>query len=141
MRAPSRCASEPAVARARAERVAALRFGRLAEAACRWRLRLAGWRILARDWRTPVGEIDIIARRGRMIAFVEVKARADIAAETAPPAPRQRRRIARAAHLFLQRRPDLAGLEVRFDVMLIAPGRRPRHVPGAWRADEGGAPV
>jgi putative endonuclease len=128
------------VARARAERVAALRFGRLAEAACRWRLRLAGWRILARDWRTPVGEIDIIARRGRMIAFVEVKARADIGAETAPPAPRQRRRIARAAELYLARDPRFDAVCARFDVMLVRPWPSwrflwPVHLPDAWRKE------
>lgn len=115
--------------------------GRRAERLAAWWLRAKGYRIVARGFRAPVGEIDLIARRGRVLALVEVKARADLDTAREALAPRQRRRIARAAHLFLQRRPDLAGLEVRFDVMLIAPGRRPRHVPGAWRADEGGAPV
>lgn len=120
------------------QRRRAVRFGRLAEAICRWRLRLFGWRILAADWRTPVGEIDIIARRGKLIAFVEVKARAGSADETAAPAPRQRRRITRAAELFLARDPAFGTLCGRFDVMLVQPWPNPRflwprHIPDAWR--------
>jgi len=138
MHARWRCAVATPRTDRRAARHSALRFGRTAEAACRWRLRLCGWQILARDWRTPVGEIDIIARRGPVIAFVEVKARADIDAETAPPAPRQRRRIVRAAELYLARNPRFGALCARFDVMLVRPWPSPRflwpvHHPDAWR--------
>lgn len=114
----------------------AQRRGRVGELLCRWHLRLFGWRIVARDWRCPVGEIDIIARRGGVLAVIEVKARGDVAAAAAAVLPRQRRRIARATSAFLLARPDLAGLTARFDVMLVAPLRPPRHLPDAWRIDE-----
>jgi putative endonuclease len=125
-------------ARSREARRRAQRFGRLAEACCRWRLRVLGWRILARDWRTPVGEIDIVARRGRVIAFVEVKGRAKPGAEVAAPTPRQRRRIARSAELYLARHPQFGALCGRFDVMLVEPWPSPRflwptHIRDAWR--------
>ncbi|MFZ1416563.1 MAG: YraN family protein [Defluviicoccus sp.] len=116
-------------------RRAAQRFGRLAELAARALLRLKGYRILAYDLRTPVGEIDIVARRGAVVAFVEVKSRARApGADSLSPA--QRRRIVRAAEAFLsrQRDPHLEG--VRFDLMLMAPWRWPRHIPNAWRADD-----
>lgn len=123
--------------RAAPARLKAFRYGLAAEAVCAWWLRLHGYRIVARRYRTPVGEIDLIARRGRILAFVEVKARADLG-ELAAPRPRQRRRIARAAEAFLQRQPWLAPLDPRFDVISIAPWRLPRHLPGAWRIDDVG---
>jgi len=109
--------------------------GRLAEWLCLWHLRLRGWRIVARGWRCPSGEIDILARRGKVLAIIEVKSRSGMTAAASAPAPRQRRRIARAAEAFLLARPDLAGLDLRFDLMLVAPLRLPRHWRGAWRAD------
>ena len=118
------------------ERQRAERRGRLAESLALWRLRLSGWRILARDWRSPVGEIDLVARRGRVLAVIEVKSRADAAAAAEALTRRQRRRIARAAEAFLLAHPDLAALDLRFDVMLVAPRRRPRHLPDAWRAED-----
>ncbi len=117
----------PAPRRRRAER-----FGRRAEALCVAALRLRGWRILARRFDAGVGEIDIVARRGRLIAIVEVKARRDGDARAAPDA-RQRRRIERAAAAFLARHPALAGLDLRFDLMLVRPWRLPRHIADAWR--------
>jgi putative endonuclease len=112
------------------------RRGRLAELLCRWHLRLRGWRIVASHWRCPSGEIDILARRGRVLAIIEVKARRDFATAAESVLPRQRRRIARAASAFLLTRPDLALLTLRFDVMLVAPPRPLRHLPGAWRSDD-----
>jgi putative endonuclease len=98
-------------------------------------LRLHGWRILARNWRCPAGEIDIVARRGRVLAVIEVKSRADLAAGITAVAPRQQRRVARAAEAFLATRPDLAALAVRFDVMVVASRQFPRRLPGAWIAE------
>jgi len=119
----------------RHERRLAWRFGRFGEAMCGWRLRLVGWRIIARDVRTAVGEIDLVCRRGRTLAFVEVKARrAAVDAEVLTP--RQRKRIVRAAEAFLAARPDLATLDLRFDLMLLSRHRLPRHLPGAFRADD-----
>jgi putative endonuclease len=120
-----------ALARQRAQRQ-----GRTAEWLCLWHLRLRGWRILARGWRCPAGEIDILARRGRVLAVIEVKSRGEFAAAASALAPRQRRRIARAAEAFVIQRPELAVLDLRFDLMLVAPRRLPRHWRGAWRADD-----
>ncbi len=105
----------------------------MAEAACALWLRLAGHRILARNYRTSVGEIDIVVRRGRVLMFVEVKARASLAAGAEALTPRQRRRIARAAEHFLSCHREFAGFDVRFDVMLVQPWRRPVHLRDAWR--------
>lgn len=119
----------------RQRRQQAERRGRTAELLCRWHLRLRGWRIVARGWRCPAGEIDILARRGNVLAVIEVKSRGDLATAAAAVAPRQRRRIARAAAAFVAIRPDLADMTLRFDVMLVAPLRPPRHLPDAWRHD------
>ncbi len=116
-------------ARRRAER-----FGRAAEALAAIILRLKGYTILARDLRTPVGEIDLIARRGGTLVFVEVKARRQTGEEVLTQ--RQRRRIVRAAEMFLARRPELAMLAVRFDVVLIGGRAWPRHLVAAFRADD-----
>ena len=118
-----------------ARRQRAQRQGRLAEWLCLWHLRLRGWHIIARGWRCPAGEIDIIARRGKVLAIIEVKSRSEVAVAATALAPRQRRRIARAAEALLMSRPDLAGLDVRFDLMLVASKRLPRHWRDAWRAD------
>jgi putative endonuclease len=112
------------------------RRGRLGEWLCLWHLRLRGWHIVARQWRCPAGEIDILARRGGVLAVVEVKSRGEFAAAAAALSSRQRRRIERAAQAFLKTRPDLGGLDLRFDLMWVAPFRPPRHSPGAWRADD-----
>ena len=126
MRAPARAARK-------AKKRRAWRFGRLAERLCAWHLRLRGYRIVATGFRTPVGEIDIVARRGRVLAMVEVKARGDLATAAEALGARQRARVARAAQAFLKARPDCAGLDVRLDAMLVAPWRLPVHLTGAWR--------
>jgi putative endonuclease len=108
------------------------RAGRRAETIAVWWLRLHGWSILARRARVRGGEIDIVARRGRIIAFVEVKARrTDFAADLALEPWRLRRVFAAAEHLFERwRRP---GDDMRVDAMLIVAGRWPRHVVNLWR--------
>jgi putative endonuclease len=117
-----------------ARRRGAEQWGRAAESLAAILLRLKGYRILARDLRSPVGEIDLIARRGRTLAFVEVKARAG--ADDEVLTARQRRRIVRAAQLFIARHPGLAALDVRFDLILIGRRRWPRHLQAAFRADD-----
>ncbi len=113
----------------------AWRRGWSAETLCAIALRLRGYRILSRRLRTPVGEIDILARRGRILAVVEVKAREDFASAAESVTDRQKQRLIRAAGWVVSGRPDLASLALRFDVMLVAPRRLPRHVVDAWRAD------
>ncbi|MBI4184315.1 MAG: YraN family protein [Proteobacteria bacterium] len=109
--------------------------GRWAEVLCVLALWGRGYRVLGRRVQTPVGELDIVARRGGVLAFVEVKARASRAAAAESVTPRQRRRILRAAAAFLARRPRLAGCAVRFDVMLVAPWRLPLHLKDAFRPE------
>jgi putative endonuclease len=109
--------------------------GRRAEWLAAWWLRLKGYRILARDLRTPVGEIDLIARRGRVLALVEVKARPSLEEAAWSLTPFQRARIERAALAVLQRDPAYGTLDMRFDVVLVAPGHRPRHIMDAWRPE------
>ena len=122
-------------ARRTAERRRAERRGKSAELLCLWHLRLKGYRILARRYRADPGEIDLIARRGRVLAAIEVKARADLAQAAESVLGRQRRRVARTLEHFLQRRPDLAGLDLRFDVMLVGKRRWPSHLVDAWRPE------
>jgi putative endonuclease len=118
------------------ERLRAVRRGHRAELLCVWHLRLRGYRILARGYRVPSGEIDIIARRFGTVAAIEVKARATLAEAGEAIAPRQRRRVARAFEQFLAAHPQHGGLTLRFDVMLVAKGRLPRHISNAWLAGE-----
>jgi putative endonuclease len=116
-------------------RRAAERRGRRAEELAAWLLRLKGYRLLARRYKTVVGEIDLIVHRGRTVAFVEVKSRPtmDEASEAATPAGR--RRIARAASLWLAQNHAVAEWNLRFDVVMLAPGRLPRHLMGAFDAE------
>lgn len=118
-------------------RRAAQARGRLAETIAAVWLRLKFYRVLARGFRLPVGEIDLIARRGDLVVFVEVKRRADLAAGLDAISPRQRLRLVRAAEGYLARHPELARCRLRFDVIVVRPGALPRHVPGAFRADGG----
>ena len=121
-------------ARGAARKRAAERRGRLAELAAVLLLTLKGYRVLARRVRTPVGEIDLIARRGRVLAFVEVKARDAERAAAEAVTLGQRRRIARAAAWWLARRSAFGDHVLRFDAVLVAPRRLPRHVTGAFEA-------
>jgi putative endonuclease len=121
---------------ARARRQRAERWGRRAEALATVWLRLKGYRIIARRFKTPIGEIDIIARRGNRLSLVEVKARARLTEAHSAITPHQRGRIFRAAEFFLQRYPRYATMTLRFDAILVAPGRLPRHLTDAWRPQE-----
>ena len=121
----------------RRDREAARRRGKAAETLAALWLRLKLYRILARGTVTGrgsgAGEVDLVAKRGNVLAFVEVKARPTLAEAAESLGLSQRRRIERAAAAFLARRPDLAGCALRFDVVLVAPGRWPRHILDAWR--------
>jgi putative endonuclease len=112
-------------------RLAAEKLGRRGETIAAWFLRLKGWRVVAMRVKTPRGEVDLIARRGKTIAFVEVKARAnarDLA--TAIDAYRLRR-VAAAAEILLPK----YGKEcenMQIDVIMVAPWRWPNHLPNVW---------
>jgi putative endonuclease len=119
-------------------RTAAERRGRFAETLCVWSLRLRGWRILGRRLvgkrGTGLGEIDIVAKRGKLIAFIEVKARTTQTAALEAVTVPQRARIARAAEIFMARFPDGERCDVRFDVMTVS-GLLPMHLTDAWRPE------
>jgi putative endonuclease len=114
------------------ERVAAFRTGLSAEARAAAYLMLKGYRILAKRFRTPHGEIDIVAKRRNLVAFVEVKARAGLDEAAYAVTPRQQRRIIAAAEAWLMTHPEHAEFELRFDVVLIAPRQLPRHLLAAF---------
>jgi putative endonuclease len=108
------------------------RRGRGAETLACWYLRLKGWRILARRARVPGGEVDIVARRGRTLAFVEVKARAtEEAAAFALDEWRLRRVVAAAGRLAP--RYVREGDDIRIDALFIVPGRWPKHLANVWQ--------
>lgn len=105
--------------------------GRRGEWLAAWYLRLTGWRILARRAKCPRGEVDIVARRGRTVAFVEVKWRSSRAGLDSAIDEYRLRRVAAAAEVLAARhvRP---GDDMRIDVLLLAPGRFPRHLVNVW---------
>ena len=110
------------------------KFGLLAEQLAAWGLRLRGYRILARRFRTPVGEIDLVARRGRALAFVEVKARNDLSTALQSVTPKMKQRIIRAANYFITQNPGVADCDIRFDLIAVAPPFYWRHLDNAWQA-------
>ncbi len=112
-------------------RRAAERDGRKAETLAAWWLRLKGWRIIAMRARTPVGEVDLIARRGRTLAFIEVKARATAAEADLALDDFRLRRVARAAEALAARHARPGDI-IRIDAVFIVPGRWPRHVENIW---------
>ena len=116
------------------ERQVAFRLGISAESRAAAFLIAKGYRILARRWRSPVGEIDIIARRRQLLVFVEVKARENFDDAAWSVTDRQRARIAAAAEAWLARQGDHDFQDMRFDAVLVAPGRIPQHIPAAFDA-------
>src|SRR6266404_1901221 len=116
----------------RPERQVAFRLGISAESRAAAYLIAKGFRILARRWRSPVGEIDIIARRRHLLIFVEVKARDNFEEAAWSVTDRQRARIAAAAEAWLARQGDHDFRDMRFDAVLVVPGRIPRHLPAAF---------
>ncbi len=119
--------------RERARRMRAERRGRRAEWLALAALMLRGYLPLARRFRNPAGEIDLIMRRGRLLAFVEVKARQTFAAAAEAVTERQRHRLVAGANAWLALNPRFAGYSMRFDAVLVAPRRWPRHIADAFR--------
>jgi putative endonuclease len=118
----------------RPERVAAFGLGISAESRAAAWLIAHGYRILARRFRSPMGEIDIIAARRYTLIFVEVKARATLDEAALSITPRQKQRIAAAAEIWLANNPVPAIRDMRFDAILVAPGKLPRHIPSAFES-------
>ena len=123
-----------------AQNTSAFKTGLDAEAQAVDALRAQGFEILAQRYRTPHGEIDVIACRERLIVFVEVKARRLIDDAAYAITRRQQRRIIAAATAWLQAatitHPDYAGYDLRFDAMLVAKGGTPKHLPAAFDASD-----
>jgi putative endonuclease len=109
-------------------------WGRRAERIAAWWLRLKGYRVLAQRVRTPVGEVDLVVRKGRCVIFVEVKARLGVDDAAAAITYVNQRRVFRASNALLAR----FGRDcdaARIDAVLVTPWRLPRHVVGAWIGD------
>lgn len=94
-----------------------------------------GYRILGFRLKTPQGEIDLLAKRGRVLAVVEVKSRASLETALEAVTYDQRDRLRRAGLALAANRPALRGCDVRLDLLALAPGRLPRHIPDAWKGD------
>ena len=118
----------------RPERVAAFGLGISAESRAAAWLIAHGYRIMARRFKSPMGEIDIIAARRTTLIFVEVKARATLDDAALSITERQKQRIAAAAEIWLAGNPMPAIRDMRFDVVLVAPGKLPRHIPSAFES-------
>lgn len=95
-------------------------------------LRLKGYQILARRAKTPVGEIDVIAKRGKTLVAIEVKARKTLELGAYSVSTIQQRRISKAIEYWLQQNLKYAALDIRFDVILMATGHFPKHISNAW---------
>jgi putative endonuclease len=123
----------------RSARGAAARLaGRRQEIVAAVWLMLKGYRILGFRLRTPQGEIDLLAQKGRTLAVVEVKSRTTLDEALDCVTATQRERLRRAARAVAARRTSLRGLSVRLDLIAIAPGHRPRHVADAWHEGDTG---
>lgn len=118
-----------------ARKIRSLNKGRMAETMTGLYLRLCGYRILGRNVRTPLGEIDIIARRGHVLRFVEVKARPNLDTAMQAVTRRQQLRIINASQYFIGQRDDLNACEPRYDVALMIGTLRFRYLKDAWRCD------
>lgn len=118
-------------AQASAERIGRYHRGRFSELIAAAALIAKGYRVLARRCRTPFGEIDLIAVRGRRIAFVEVKRRATRQEAEAALTSRQAGRIGRASEFWISRHPRFRDYDRGLDAILVVQGRLPAHLPDA----------
>src|ERR1700754_4589979 len=125
-----------AISGPQAERQVAFRTGTSAESRAAAYLIAKCFPILARRFLSPVGEIDIVARRRKLLVFVEVKARERLDDAAWSVTERQRARIIAAAEAWLAANPVDAIEDIRFDAILVAPGRIPRHIPAAFDASK-----
>lgn len=126
---------EATIARGTEYRRTRERRGRRAELLAAAWLWFKGYRIVERRAKTPLGEIDLVACKGRLLVFVEVKARPTVGAALEAVTPVQRRRVEEAARLWVGRRSRLSGLSWRFDVVAMAPNALPKHLRDAWRPE------
>ena len=124
---PERQKREP-----RPEKIAAFGLGISAESRAALWLLAHGYRFLARRWKSPLGEIDIIAARRHLLIFVEVKARSTLDEAAESVTERQKQRIAAATEIWLAIYPQPTIRYIRFDAILVAPGKLPRHIPAAF---------
>jgi putative endonuclease len=132
----ARKSSPNAVPRAAApKRQEAFLLGLSAEMRAAAFLLAKGYRIAARRWRSAAGEIDIVARRGNLLIFVEVKARGTFDDAAYSVTSRQKQRIASAAAIWLADHADDASRDMRFDAILVAPRRWPRHIEAAFESE------
>jgi putative endonuclease len=116
------------------KRIAAFQQGISAESKAAAMLLMKGYHILARRFRSPVGELDIVARRRGTLVFVEVKARASYEEAVEAVTEPQRRRIVAGAEFWLASHPQEGQGDIRFDVVIVTPGRLPQHIPNAFDA-------
>lgn len=110
----------------------AQRYGHFSEALAAFSLRLKGYKILERNFKTKSGEIDIIARKGDLIAIIEVKARRDLAGSVDAVAYQSQQRIKSAANWWLAGRKDAHLLSLRFDIIAVQPFKWPTHLENAF---------
>lgn len=111
-------------------------LGLSAESRAAWYLRLTGWRILKRRYKTRVGEIDLIVKKRKTVAFVEVKARKTRQAAMDAVTPASQERITRAAKIFVSEHPKAGFFTLRFDVIIIRPWTLPERIENAFEARE-----
>jgi putative endonuclease len=126
---------QPSKPAPRPERLAAFQRGLSAESRAALFLIAKAYRILERRWKTPFGEIDIIARRRGVVVFVEVKARASVDEAVEAVTDRTKRRVIGAAEMWLARHPRHANGGMRFDVIVVTSGKMPRHIVNAFSAE------
>ena len=119
--------------------VSARRSGRRAEIVAALWLMAKGYRILGFRLKTAQGEIDMLVQRGRVLAAVEVKQRANLEAALEAVGQVQRQRLRRALTAIAARKSSLKDAVFRLDLLALAPGRFPRHIPAAWSEDDGPA--